>query len=53
MRLYCEDILLFAADLVLLRDHFGSGAHVELVVDVPESVIDHHIDEVAIPHAIA
>ena len=46
-----EFILLRAGNSVLLGYVFGGGAHVVLVVNVPEPVDDHAIDELRIAHA--
>ena len=53
MRLGGKGILIFAADVIFLRHHLGSGAHVEFVIDVPQPVVDHGVDQVSVAHAVA
>ena len=48
-----EAILILAGDAVLLGDELGGLAHVEVVVDVPEAVVDHRVDCGGIPHTEA
>jgi len=48
-----EAILIFAGDVVLFRDELGGVTHVEVVVDVPEAVVDHGVDCGGIAHAEA
>ena len=40
-------------DAVLLRDVLGRRAHVVLVVDVPQAVGDHRVDQLPVAHAVA
>ncbi len=48
-----ELVLLAARDVVLLGDVLGRRAHVVLVVDVPEAVGDHGVDQLPVAHAHA
>ncbi len=53
MRFGGEGVLLFAGDAVFCSDHLRGCAHVEVVVCVPQAVVDHRVDESAVAHAIA
>jgi len=53
LRLQRELVLLGARDLVFLGHVFGRGAHVVLVVDVPQAVHDHRVDRLEVAHAEA
>ena len=48
-----EAILLFAGDVVFVCDELGGLTHVEVVVDVPEAVVDHGVDGDSVAHAEA
>ena len=48
-----ELILFGARDVVLLGDVLGRDAHVVLVVDVPQAVDDHGVDQLGVAHAEA
>src|SRR6266850_2264730 len=48
-----ELILILARDRVLLGHVLGGDAHVVLVVDVPQAVHDHRVDELGVAHAEA
>ncbi len=53
MRLGREDVLIDAGDTEFFGDHLGGGAHVVVVVGVPQTVVDHGVEERAVAHAIA
>ncbi len=46
-------VLLLARDLVFVGDVLAGVAHVIVVVDVPEAVLDHRVDERAVAEAVA
>ena len=46
-------VLLFARDAVLLGDVLAGVAHVVVVVDVPQAVVHHGVDDLAVAQAIA
>jgi hypothetical protein len=48
-----ELVLVLARDVVLLGDALGGVAHVEVVVDLPEAVLDHGVDQDAVAQAVA
>jgi hypothetical protein len=48
-----EAILIFASDVVFVRDELGGLAHMEVVVDIPEAVVDHGVDCCGVAHAEA
>ena len=48
-----EGVLFGAGDGVLVGDELGTDAHVEVVVNLPETVVDHGVDELAVAHAVA
>ena len=48
-----QRILLLAGDAVLLGHVLGGDAHVVLVVDVPQAVDDHRVNELPVAHALA
>jgi hypothetical protein len=48
-----ERVLLLARDAVLLGDVLRGDAHVVLVVDVPQAVDDHRVDQLPVAHALA
>ena len=48
-----KSVLLFAADPVLGRDLLRADAHVEVVVCLPEAVLDHRVHQCAVAHAVA
>ena len=53
VRLGRKSVLLLAADAVAGRDLLRAHAHMEVVVDLPEAVLDHRIHQRAVAHAIA
>src|SRR5690606_38112653 len=48
-----KGILLLATDLVALRQVLGGDAHVVLVEDVPEAVMDRAVYQLALTHALS
>src|SRR5690606_10915398 len=48
-----ELILRFAADLEALRAKLGRVAHVEVVVRIPQAVVDHAVDETPMAEPIS
>ena len=53
MRLGREGVLLLPCDAVFLGDHLPCHAHVKVVVDIPQPVVDHRVHQRAIAHPIA
>ena len=50
--LHRELVLVLTADIVLPAHQLGGAAHVEVVVDVPEAVLDHAVNEAAVAKAL-
>jgi hypothetical protein len=48
-----QRVLLLARDAVLPGHVLGGDAHVVLVVDVPQPVLDHRVDQLPVAHALA
>ncbi len=48
-----EGVLVLAADLVLVGDVLGGGAHVAVLERAPEAVADHLVDELAVTEPVA
>ena len=46
-----ELVLRRAGDVVLAGDQLGGVAHVEVLVDIPQAVGDHHVDELVVAKA--
>ena len=53
MRVHGKLVLLFARDAVLLGDVLAGDAHVVVVVDVPQAVVHHGVDDLRIAEAIS
>src|ERR1700733_14829153 len=53
MRVERVEILLLAGDAMLLGNVFSGDAHVVVVVDLPQPVVNHGIDDQRITHAEA
>ena len=53
VRLGGEGVLILAREAVLRRDHVAAVAHVEVLVRIPEAVVDHRVDDLAVAHAVA
>ena len=51
LRLQCKLILLLARDTEFLCDVFRSRTHVVLIVDIPQTVMDHGVDQLRVAHA--
>ena len=45
-----EFVLFFAGDLPLLRDILGGVAHVIAVKGIPQSILDHGVDQIEVAH---
>src|ERR1700733_670641 len=48
-----ELILLFASDVVFLSDVLSGDAHVVVIVNIPEPVVNHGVDDLLITEAIS
>jgi hypothetical protein len=48
-----EGVLLLAAELEFAGAELGAAPHVEVIVGIPQAVVDHRIDELAVPEAEA
>ena len=48
-----ERVLVLAGEAVLRRDHVAAVAHVHVLVRVPQAVVDHRVDDLAVAHAVA
>src|SRR5438094_513836 len=46
-------VLCLAADVVVLGDRFAGVAHVALLERAPQTVVDHRVDDLRVPHAQA
>ena len=46
-------VLLLAGEVIFLRAEVAAGAHVDIVVNVPQAILNHGIDEFAIAQAIS
>ncbi len=53
MRVQGELILLFARDAVFFGDVLAGDSHVVVVVDVPESVVHHGVDDLGVAEAVS
>ena len=48
-----EAVLLFAGDAVFFGDEFAGHAHVKVFVRVPQTVVNHGVDQLSVAQAVA
>src|ERR1700678_3465430 len=53
MRVEGEVVLLFAADFIFLGDVLAGDAHVVVVVNIPEAVVHHGVDDLRVAQTIS